>query len=270
MREKFDSQKYEDIALLAVLDALVADFKTGGARDLLEVNHRTFANCRDSRKVTPLMRRKLRGVVGWGPVDDAPVPDDKQEDIDRTHNEPEGPDEALVRAVGELDAENSQLRETIETQAAHIEDLGRRLGFLGQKRHIGGMRGWLPWNKPIKRAEVETVSFMEPPMPGMVTLEPRLGEERELGQAAPLVSEWRKVYWQAITSEDQLERASAKLRQLELELELIEDFHLNLPPYKESRDTVGENNQSFDRRAEKVKAVADLVKAERKQSRRGG
>ena len=270
MPENSDSKKYEDIALLAVLDALVADFKTGGAREKLRVNHRTFANCRDSRKVTPLMRRRLRGILGWKPVDDDPVLEGQKAEKGQSQSEPEGPDEALVQAVAELKAENNQLRETMETQAAHIADLGRRVVYLLQKRHKGGMRDWLPWNKPIKREEFETGSFTEPPMPGIATMEHRLGEEKVLGLAAALVSEWRDSCWQAITSEDPVERASAKVRQLELEIELIENFHLTLPPNAEPLDLEAQNKESYERRSEMVKARGNLVKAEQQQSRRTG
>ncbi len=66
MSEESTVRKYEDIALLAVVDALEADLGTVRARKKLGVNHRTFANCRDTRQVTRLMRKVLKQCVNWG------------------------------------------------------------------------------------------------------------------------------------------------------------------------------------------------------------
>ena len=270
MSEQFPDLKYEDVALLAILDALEADLGTVRAFKKLGVNSRTFASCRDSRTVRPTIRRALKACVGWGPVVDHPIledqPEDQPEDIGQSHTQPEGPDEGMAQAVAALKAENSQLQATVDTQTAHIADWERRLAFLAQTQHKGGRRGWLSRNRPAKGEETVTGSFMDPPIPEVVTLEHRLGEEQVLGRAAPLVSEWRNVNWRAITSEDPVELTSARFRKLELEIELIVDFHLTLPPYTEPLDLEARGKESHARRCDLFGAGEKLRKAEPKQS----
>ena len=269
MTQQSTALNYEDIALLAILDALEADLGTTGARNKLGVAHRTFANCRDSRRLTPRMRRLLKQGVDWGPVVDNPVANIPLAEADQSYSSTEDPDQTLARKVTALEAENRELREATETQTAHIADWGRRLAALGKQPHKGGGRGWLAWIRPIKREEVVTDRFMDPPMPGVVTFEHRLGEEQALGRAAPVVAEWRDVKWTESTSEEQVEQAEARVRRLELEGVLIEEFRLTLPPYTEPGDFEARSEASYRRRHDMVLARGELEKARQRQSRGG-
>ena len=233
MTQKSTVLNYEDIALLAILDALEANLGTTGARKKLGVAHRTFADCRDSRRLTPRMRSVLKQCVDWGPVVDNPVANIPQAEADQSYSSTENPDETLAQKVTALEAENRELREAIATQTAHIADWGRRLAALGKQSHKSGGRSWPPWKRPIKGEEVVTDRFTDPPKPGVVTLEHRLGEEQALGRAAPVVAEWREVKWTESTSEEQVEQAEARVHRLELEQLLIDEFRLTLPPYTE-------------------------------------
>ena len=195
MTQNSTARNYEDMALLAILDALEADLGTTGARNKLGVAHRTFAKCRDSRRLTTRMRSVLKQCVDWGPVVDNPVADIPQPEADKSYSSTEDPDQTLAQKVTDLEAENRELREAIETERAHIADWGRRLAALGKQSHKSGGRGWVPWKRPIKEEEVVINRFTDPPKPGVVTLEHRLGEEQALGRAAPVVAEWREARW---------------------------------------------------------------------------
>ena len=71
---------------------------------------------------------------------------------------------------------------------------------------------------------------------GVVTLEERPGEEQTLGAAARRVAEWREAGRRAATANNRVERAEAEVKRLELELRLVERFHLTLPPDREPWD----------------------------------
>ena len=269
MTQNSTARNYEDMALLAILDALEADLGTTGARNKLGVAHRTFAKCRDSRRLTTRMRSVLKQCVDWGPVVDNPVADIPQPEADKSYSSTEDPDQTLAQKVTDLEAENRELREAIETERAHIADWGRRLAALGKQSHKSGGRGWVPWKRPIKEEEVVINRFTDPPKPGVVTLEHRLGEEQALGRAAPVVAEWREARWKESPSGEQVEQAEARVRRLELEGVLSEEFRLTLPPYTEPWDFEARSEASYRRRHDMVFARGDLAKAKKGQSRGG-
>ena len=257
--------EYEDIALLAILDALKADLGTVRARKKLGVNHRTFAKCRDTREVTPLMRRVLKKYVGWGPVVDSPVIVNPPAEEEEAHGSTEDPYETLSLRVEDLEAENGELRQANETQTAHIADWGLRFASLEEQRRKRGAGGSLPWKRHTKKEEVITDRFMDPPEPGVVTSEHRLGEEKVFGRAAPSVTKWREVQRTGATSKDRLEQAEARVCLLNLERVLIEEFRLTLPPYTEPLDCKARGKESHKRRSALVYADAELDKARQRQ-----
>ena len=66
---------------------------------------------------------------------------------------------------------------------------------------------------------------------GVVALwRPDLTRRHSYGAAAPLVAEWRRLYGGGVDEGDRVERAMAEERMRGLEIELIEDHGLTLPP----------------------------------------
>ena len=256
--------KCEDIALLAILDVLEADLGTVRGRKELGVNYRTFAKCRDTREVTPLMRRVLKKYVGWGPVVESPVVvNPPAEEV--AYGSTEDPYETLSLRVEDLEAENRELRQANETQTAHIADWALRLASLGERRRKVGVGGLLSWKRHTTEEEFITDKFMDPPEPKVVTLEHRLGEEKVFGRAAPSVTEWREVKRTESTLAEPVEQAEARVRRLNLERVLIEEFRLTLPPYTEPLDFNARGKESHKRRSDLVYANSDLVKARQRQ-----
>ena len=67
--------------------------------------------------------------------------------------------------------------------------------------------------------------------PEVVTLKPVQDEEFDYGEAMPLVAEWRQAFAASLSrSEGRVERARGWVRKCELELLLIGDHELTLPP----------------------------------------
>ena len=72
----------------------------------------------------------------------------------------------------------------------------------------------------------------------MVTLEEQADEAHAFGPAAPLVSEWREIrarMWN-VSAVSRVDRAVAAVRRWELEVEMLRDSHLTLPPETDPLD----------------------------------
>ena len=99
------------------------------------------------------------------------------------------------------------------------------------------------------------------PYRDLVTLEPEPGEERVYGDATPLIVEWRRVRTELLDAKDGLSRAVAEERMRELEIELIGERELTLPPRtypwdgSDRRDEVWRRTQALERaRVERSRA----------------
>ena len=96
---------------------------------------------------------------------------------------------------------------------------------------------------------------------GVVTLEPGPDEDETHGTAAPLVAEWRRLYGGGVDEGDRVDRTLAEERMRGLEIELIEDQGLTLPPATypwtegERRSEIRSRRMTLDRvRGERVRA----------------
>ena len=69
---------------------------------------------------------------------------------------------------------------------------------------------------------------------GVVSVNAGPDDEETLGEAAPLVAEWRRLYGGGVDEGDRLERAMAEERMRELEIELIEDARPHPSPPRRS------------------------------------
>ena len=99
------------------------------------------------------------------------------------------------------------------------------------------------------------------PYRDLVTLEPEPGEEQVYGEATPLIVEWRRARAEFLDAEDDLSRAIAEERMRELEIELIGERELTLPPRtypwdgSDRRDEVWRRTQALERaRVERARA----------------
>ena len=77
------------------------------------------------------------------------------------------------------------------------------------------------------------------PDAGVVTLEEQSDEEHAFGPAAPLVTEWRKLRTGDEGLGSRVDRARAEERRWELEVAMLRDFQLTLPPEAEPLTQAG-------------------------------
>ena len=219
-----------DGPLLDLLDALVEKSGRVAAAQALGVNYRTMTNCHDSRRVSRRMRQaleKFRDEREAGGGQDGTAVDDG--------GETEAAMEALARRVAALEEENRQLREMLEAQGDPMEASERSVDSVEERERRTGVCESIGVDDrqgqrrpPRRRSGLADV--------GVVTLEAQPDEEDAFGPAAPLVAEWRELRTGSKASGGRVERAQVAVRRWELEVAMLRDFRLTLPPETEPLD----------------------------------
>ncbi len=224
-------------ALLELLDDLVVDRGRVGAADVLGVNYRTLQHCLNRRRLSRRMREALEHYRSSAPV----VVDLPAAAEETGPGEDQG--QSLEQRVADLEGENRALQENIEALAGQLDELKDQVATLegpGTNR-AGGEP--LAADQELRGEGCQHSSDHGALEAGVVTLEERPGEEQNLGVAAPRVAEWREASRMAATAKDRVERAEAEVKRLELEVSLVERFHLTLPPDREPWDEATREKQ---------------------------
>lgn len=136
-------------------------------------------------------------------------------------------------------AGSDQLDLRVEGLEQRLQDMERRLagGLSSVREELAGLRDevkTLAWTRPqTGGAGPDTASTPRSPhrtYPQVITMDEFADDAEVFGEAMPLVAEWReqrarfKAHWPSVEGLD------AEVRMLELELELIEERRLTLPP----------------------------------------
>ena len=174
---------------------------------------------------------------------------------------------------GEEECRVEQVMQQVESMAKEL--IGIRDELSGQAERIGALEGRMsePSTSPGTRSEVKSdVEEGAPkvagsPGPGpelptlVVALEPQPHVQEAFGAAALLVTEWRCLRAGVGVGTARVERARAAERRWALEIEMIEEFGLTLPPEtgplnKSRRDThLGWRKEALNRaRRERIRA----------------
>ena len=222
----------EDAPLLDLLDALVDDRGRVAAAEALGVNYRTVTRCQQSRRVTRRMRQALTEFR------DSQVVGDGGPDVVSGDGAGEDAWETSGDRAAALEEENRRLRQTVEAQVGELDALRRRVAELEEPAPQPG------GSDPIDGAPGQPGEWRPPrrgpglPGAGVVTLEEQSDEEQGFGPAAALVAEWREIRARMGdgSAGSRVDRAEAAVRRWELEVEMLREFHLTLPPETEPLD----------------------------------
>lgn len=236
-----------ELRLLGVLRELVERHTQGGAAERLGIGRKTIWRSMTSGRLTPHLAIALEQ---WLVEADRAALGALEQRVTGIDERLGALEEALRTGLGELRAEVTGLRET------RAPAPGRRKpqpapatpASAGRSAHAGTAAersGDLPWR----------------PYPQLVTAEPEPGEERFYGEATPTVAAWREARREAREGRRRLERLDAELRMRELELVLIGEHELTLPPAVYPWDRADRRNELWRRR----QALAD-ARAERKRA----
>ncbi len=236
-----------DGPLLDLLDALVESRGKVAAADALGVNYRTMMNCCNSRRVSRRMRQALEEFR-----------DSASGDADNV--ETDGQVEVLRRRAAELEEENRALRELVEAQASQLEELQCRISRLDEGEQPNGEAERVD----ASRKQEQRRPRQPEPVPAnqvVVTMEELPGEEDALGPAEALVAEWRSLRKLADPAGSRVGRARAAVRRWELEVTMLGDFHLTLPPETEPLDGVRRDDHLRWRKEALAEARRELARA---------
>ena len=223
------STRLSDAPLLDLLDALVKDRGKVAASEALGVNYRTLAACHDARHISRRMRKALEQYRDSATADGVdPASDDVGDIVDKLA--------ALEERVTALEKENRALTETVEAQAEQLaqwepqdappeDEEGQQVEADASQADFGESKEWRPPRRDHGMPDA-----------GVVTLEEQPDEKHAFGPAAPLVAEWRGLRTGNDTKGNRVDRAEAAARRWELEIAMIGDFGLTLPPETEPLD----------------------------------
>ncbi len=101
------------------------------------------------------------------------------------------------------------------------------------------------------------------PDAGVVTLEEQPDEAYAFGPAAELVAEWRRLRVGGNHLVSRVDRAAARVRRWELEVEMLRDFQLTLPPETDPLDDSRRKDHVRWRREALAEARRELGRAKR-------
>ena len=257
-----DVEKLRRLRLRGFLRELVRQEGGTEAAELLGVNYKTVARAQKSGKITGRMGDALERLLGA--VEDP--------EVARIRERVEGFEEGLKRLEAEMGVLAKELREGLDGIPA--ADVGRsrapsvdevpdrdRIESEGQVRTSGDGAG---------RSETRPASPPEEPRPRrrarrrphpeIVTVDPAEDDVEVYGDAWPLVEEWRRLRVDHSTQGKSLLWLTTEERLLLLELAMLEERGLTLPPEKQPLRGFGRRGQTTHRR----KALSDTRSALRR------
>ena len=234
------------------------------AAEALGVSYRTLARAVETGRLTGRMadalERHLSEVKGSAT---APV---RQEQADDAEEGVEHLKVEVAKLRTRVDTMQAVVGALQEDQARTLRQWERRLARVEARRVPASGAGGA--SKPSVKGTSEGVSErpqMKRPSRAyrqLVTAEPEEGEELIYGEATPSIIEWREARTTLEEAKRRLDKLDARRSLLELEVRLVEDHELTLPPAvypwdrADRRDEVWRRKQSLhDLRVERNRAV---------------
>ena len=232
--ESPDDERPGDERLLELLNELLDRMSRVEAAALLGVSIRTVIRTSSDKRLTARMRDTLTLRLAR----------DRDRDGDEDASHEPAPAGELAGRVTRLDARVQALEETVgadrgATPATVGAGPDGRAAPADEPRPAGPDRVALPpaavsmTVRGMERPVIgrEPVVKLRRPYPELVTLEAEEGEALVYGRAAPLIAEWRRVRAGHLDERrSRLEQATDWVRMCELELALIGEYGLTLPP----------------------------------------
>lgn len=238
-----------ELRLMALLTDLVRQHGRTGTALILGVDRKTLWRSHDAGSLSPALTLALERLARE--IDD----EAKAVHMERTR----ALEHRVAQLEGKLEAGLQQVhaaRAAIEEQSeGAAEGLARQVGEV--ERRLAHAETALGEGRLAPRDGDVNTEVRQ----AVVSLKPRLDEEVAHGAAAPLIAEWRRLYRGGVDEGDRVERAKAEERMRGLEIELIEDHGLTLPPATypwtegERRSEVRSRGMTLERvRGERIRA----------------
>ena len=221
-----------DLRLMSLLREVVRDHGLREAARVLHLDHRTIANCISLGTLTPRVRQALERAIhlGMGSASQELVKrittlEAQVEDIDERL-------EALSDVVEQGQAETKASLESVVKMARETARMVDKLQELGKTppapADVSETTPALLDGKDIPKQKAQW--FPRRTYPQLVTIEPAEDDEYVYGEAWPAVQAWREVSTGHPVKGTTLTWMKRRERVLELEVRLLGEFQLTLPP----------------------------------------
>ena len=197
------------LRLMGLLGDLVREKGRMEAAEALGINYKTLARAIDSGNLTPRLCDALERFLSSGEGAAARRREDMEE---------------LGQRVDKLEGEVKELRGGLAAVRAAIEGGGAAQAETGRETQ-GGAEG--PDAGKQARAKRKVYRELDPLV---VTVDPAEDDEDAYGAAWPLIEEWRRLWKEHPTKGRTLSWLVRDERILELELAMLEEHGLTLPP----------------------------------------
>ena len=244
------------LRLTALLRELVRDGGFKGAAEALDIDQRTVARSFRSGALSRRVRTALERGLQEGEGSAAAVQRERNDGLEERLKDVEDNGEALGKGLAAVRGDVKALR---EEQTQGFRQVERRLTQMeGQGEDQGKDQGPVaeaPAGGPAKR---RTAPWRE--YPDLVTREPAEGDEEVFGEAWALISEWRELKDAHPVRGRGFEWLTDEERLLVMELTLLEEHDMTLPPEKQPLRDFARNGQINWRRT----ALSDTRRALRR------
>ena len=240
------------LRLTALLRELVRDGGFKGAAQALDIDQRTVARSFRSGALSRRVRTALERGLQEGEGSAAAVQRERNDGLEGRLKDAEDRGEALGKGLTAVRGDVKALR---DEQAQGFRRVERRLTQVEGQEEDRGAAADGPAGGPAKR---RTVPWRE--YPDLVTREPAEGDEEVFGEAWPLIAEWRELKDAHPVRGRGFEWLTAEERLLVMELTLLEEHGMTLPPEKQPLRDFARNGQINWRRT----ALSDTRRALRR------
>ena len=225
-----DSRDVENVyhmRLMALLKEMVRDKGYKGAARVLELDQRTVSECAKTGQLSRRVRQALERALQEGVGSAAARQRERNDRLEARVEALENGREALAKGHDELGKELSRRVAAVEGEIGSLkraEAQGTGAGHAGagpvQAEKAASGMGRKPPPRPRLRREY----------PDLVTLEPAEDDEDVFGKAWPLIGEWRGLKASHPDEGRGLSWLRTEERFLALELALLEEHGMTLPP----------------------------------------
>ena len=250
-----DVENVYHMRLMTLLQELVREKGYKGAARVLEIDHRTVAVCSKtgqmSRRARQALERALQEGVGSAAVRQRKRNDGLEERVQSLEKGQESFGKEVRRRLSAVEGGIASLRrdKTQGTGAGHA-GAGPSPRGADESEARASAQHRKPPSRPRVRREY----------PDLVTLEPAPDDEEIFGEAWPLIVEWREMKDAHPNEGRGLAWLADEERMLVVELALLEDHGMTLPPEKQPLRGFDRDGQTSWRRT----ALYDTRRARRK------
>ena len=252
-----DVENVYHMRLMTLLQELVREKGYKGAARVLEIDHRTVAVCSKtgqlSRRARHALERALQEGVGSAAVRQRKRNDGLEERVGRLEKGSESFGKEVRRRLAAVEGGIASLRRD-KAQGTGAGHAGAGPSPRGDESESGASaQDRKPPSRPSMRREY----------PDLVTLEPAPDDEEIFGSAWPLIVEWREMKDAHPNEGRGLAWLANEERLLKVELALLEEHGMTLPPEKRPLRGFDRDGQTSWRRT----ALHDTRRARAKRER---